>query len=427
MSQVLFLVRELPYPPDAGDRVVTGGFVRALARRGHEVHVLGYERQGDDGAADALRSVCGSVERVPSRESPLPPPLRRAVRAAAGRSDVMAMFDSAAFRAATAARVRMLEPDVVVAQHPYLGQFFRDDNVGDALASADATAVTSAHVVEYAAHHRHLRHADDLRTRLALAAEVPRLRREELAAYEHSDRTLVLGREDQEELAGRVSGPVSRQRVGLDVERYEPAPPARAAGSRPATADGGTDATGAGDSGPGPLLFFGSYDWFPNADAARYLCERVFPEIRAAHPGAELVLAGRGAGEEIAAYGDREGIAFRGEVDDLAGLVRSAAAVVAPLRVGGGTRIKVLESMAWGAPVVTTPAGCEGVEATPGEDLHVADGIEEVAATVGRLLERPAERARLGANARETVEQRYAIRAIGEELERNLGLTRGGS
>lgn len=426
MSSVLFLTRELPYPPNAGDRIVTYGFINALARRGHEVHVLGYERPDDDAAADALESVCASVGRVPPSKSPLPPPLRKAVRAAMGQSDVMAMFDSGALAEAAAVHVRTLEPDVVVAQHPYVGQVFQADAVERALAATAAEPVTSAHVVEYAAHRRQRRHAADLRSRVALAAEVPRLRREELAVYERSRRTLVLGREDREELAGRVSGPVRRQRVGLDVERYETAasPPEQEQEERVALPDGarGRDVADGGGSRDDRVLFFGSYDWFPNADAVRHLCEDVFPEIRAAHPAVELVLAGRGADEEIAGYGDRGGVTFHGEVDDLASLVRSAAAVVAPLRVGGGTRIKVLETMAWGVPVVTTPAGAEGIEATPGEDLHVADSTEAFAAQTARLLADPAERARMGANARETIERRYSIDAIGGELERYLGL-----
>lgn len=405
MSTVLVLARELPYPPNAGDRIVTYGFLRALTERGHDVHILAYERGNDAGPAAALRSFCASVELVPRASSPLPPPLRKAARAARGRSDVMGMFDSPAFREAAARCVRALAPDTVLAQHPYMGQFFLAERVENALFAVGATPVTSAHVVEYAAHRRQRRHADGLRARAALAAEVPRLRREELAVYERSARTIVLGREDQRELAGAVSGPVYYQRVGLAVEAYEPAHLAW-----PET----------GDDRPARLVFFGSYDWFPNTDAVRYLCERFFPEIRAA-VGAELLLAGRGASDEIAAYGDRPGITFLGEVEDLASVVRDATAVVAPLRVGGGTRIKVLESMAWGLPVVTTPAGAEGIEAPPGEAIAVAEGREFVAECV-RLLERPAERARMAATARRIIEERYSLGAIAPDLECHLGL-----
>lgn len=414
MSRVLALTRELPYPPNAGDRIVTYGFLRALRERHHEVHVLSYGRSGDDPAAAALDSFCASVSRLPRAESSLPAPLRKGVRAAIGRSDVMAMFDSPRFRQAAAHRIQSLAPEVVLAQHPYMGQCFLDGGVEAALAATGADPVTSAHVIEYLAHRRHRRHARGMRTRLALTAELPVLRRAELQVYERSARTLVLGHTDLTELEARIASPVRCQRVGLDISTYDPG--TRANGPPGAATDDG------GRGGRAPLVFFGSYDWFPNADAARYLCERIFPKIRARHDNTELVLAGRGADDAVRAYDAIKGVRFVGNVGDLASLVKNAAAVIAPLRIGGGTRIKVLESMAWGVPVVTTPAGAEGVNATAGEDFYVASSVEEFVTKTIRLLECPSERVRVGANARETVERRYSIAAIARELERNLGL-----
>lgn len=402
MSRVLLLTRELPHPPNAGDRIVTYGFVRALVERGHEVHVLSYARPGDDDAAAALREECATLHRVPGPDRRLPTPVRKAARYARGRSHVMAMFDSAAFREATADRVREVAPDAVLAQHPYMGQVFRDERVDAAIESVGARRVTNAHVVEYVAHERQRQFADDLRTRAELALEIPRLREAELAAYEASDLTIVLGDEDRRELAPRVSGPVATQRVILDPDRYDPA--------------------AAGDEVPGRLLFFGSYDWFPNEDGIAYFCEEAFPAIRRGHPDVELLIAGRGAPPSVRALGEEPNVAFVGEVDDLGSLIRTASAVVAPIRVGGGVRIKVLESMAWRVPVVTTPGGFEGVDATPGEDLLVAEGATALAdATVGLLRDRERRRA-LRESARETVEERYSVDAVAGELESTLGL-----
>lgn len=402
MSRVLLLARELPYPPNAGDRVVTYGFLRALAERGHDVHVLAYRREGDGPDAAALGEHCSSVERVAAPDRRLPTLLRKAARYARGRSHVMAMFDSETFRSAAADRVRELAPDVVLAQHPYMGQVFRDGAVASAIDAVDARRITSAHVVEYAAHERQRAYADDLRTRAALAFEIPRLRTAELAVYERSARTLVLGEGDRRELAGRGAGPVAMQRVALEIDRYEPAAPA--------------------DEVPGRLLFFGSYDWFPNEDGITYFCEEVLPTVRRAHPDVELLVAGRGAPASVRALGGEANVRFLGEVDDLGALVRTASAVVAPLRVGGGVRIKVLESMAWGVPVVTTPQGFEGVEADPGDDLLVADGSAALADAIGDLLDDRERRRTLAENARDTIRDRYAADAVAGELESNLGL-----
>ncbi|WP_247729043.1 glycosyltransferase family 4 protein [Halovivax limisalsi] len=436
MSSILILTRELPYPPNAGDRIVTHGYVRGLAERGHEVHVLTY-RSGESLADVAeLREHCESVVRIPGTSSPLPPAARTLAKAARGRSDVMAMFDSSTFREATARRVAAVEPDAVLAQHPYIGQVFRERSVRDAARDVGAQLVTNAHVLEYAAHERRREFADDLRTRAELALEVPRLRRAELAAYRASDLTIVLGAEDERRLRSRGVGPVSRQRVGLPVDSYEPAPlppgpaPAGNGGVVEDRHDPGADARrssshrgkSARGSDPDRLLFFGSYDWFPNEDAALVLGRRIFPRIRNARPEAELELAGRGANDRIESLGDRPGITFRGEVANLESVVRSADVVVAPLRVGGGVRIKVLESMAWRLPVVTTEAGFEGVAASPGEDLLVAGDADQFVDATVSLLRNADERRRVAANARGTIAERYSIDRVAPEVETALGV-----
>lgn len=402
MSGVLVVARELPYPPNAGDRIVTHGFLRALRELGHDVHVLAYRRPDDEAAARSLQTLCTSVRTVPQTESRLPTPVHKAVRYARGDSHVMAMFDSAAIRETAAARIEAVDPDVVLAQHPYMGQIFRDHRVEAAIEATDARRVTNAHVVEYEAHRRHRQYATDLATRLELALEIPRLRTAEVAVYDCSDRTLVLGERDRRELADVVSTPVETQRVALDSQRYETATP--------------------GEERDGRLLFFGSYDWFPNEDAITYFCEEVYPRIRRTTSESELVVAGRGAPETVRALDDRPGVEVVGEVEDLSALVRTASVVVAPIRVGGGVRIKVLESMAWQVPVVTTPSGFEGVDATPGEDLLVADGTPALAEAVRDLLDDPDRRYRLARQGRKTIEQRYSTAAVADELEANLRL-----
>jgi len=416
---VLVAAREPPHPPNAGDRIVTNGFARGLAARGHDLHLLAYAK--DDFEAAGLSDIFESIETVQRPSADLPPRVRKLVRAAQGRSDVMEMFHSTTFRDALARTVERLSPDVVLAQHPYMGQFYLEEPVTTAVEVAGAEWITNAHVVEYAAHQRRERYADDLSTQVELTLEIPRLRERELAVYEASDCTLVLGEEDREELAGRISGTIVRQRVALPVTEYEPAVEAESEHDGQASAaDGGLDKTRS--SYPDRLLFFGSYNWFPNEDAVTYFCDEILPKLRSRHPDAEFAVAGRDAPETVRALADRPGVTFLGEVDDLAAHVRAAAIVVAPLRIGGGVRLKVLESMAWGAPVVTTPAGFEGVEATPGEDLLVEDGADALAEAIADLLGDAERRRRLGASARATIEETYAIDPVSRELERNLGI-----
>jgi glycosyltransferase involved in cell wall biosynthesis len=387
--------------------MVTHGFVRGLTERGHAVHVVAYGTETDRERAEALADRAESVRLVPRAKSDLPPRLRKLRNYARGRSDVMAMFESPSLAAATRERLRDLGPDVVLAEHPYIGQVFREPEVRRAAAEAGATLVTNAHVVEFAVHRRYRALAEDLETRGELALETPRLRREELAVYEASERVLVLGSEDRATLVeAGVSTPIATQHVALDPDEY-------ATGSPPRS--GATD-----------LLFFGSYGWFPNEDAVTAFAESAWPRIRAEQPDARFVVAGRSAPESVRALDAEPGVEFAGEIPDLGRAVREACAVVAPLRVGGGTRLKVLESMAWGAPVVATAAGFEGVDARPGAEVAVADDWATFAEKAVELLDSPERRRRLGRNARRRVEQVYALEEATAELEANLGLDEGG-
>lgn len=408
-ATVLVLARETPYPPNAGDRVVTLGFVRGLADRGHAVHVVASGDEADLERAAVLADHCRSVRLVPRDSSDLPPRLRKLRNYAVGRSDVMAMFESPSLVATARERIRELGPDVVLAEHPYVGQVFRDPAVRRAAETAGTTLVTNAHVVEFAVRRRYRDLVADIETRIELSLETPRLRREELAVYEASDRVLVLGTEDRRELVeAGVSTPVVTQHVALDPAEYEVGNTRTGRSSRSDAAD---------------LLFFGSYEWFPNEDAVTTFVESAWPQIHGERPDARLIVAGMDAPDSVQAMDDRPGVEFVGGIPDLGQAVREAAAVVAPLRIGGGTRLKVLESMAWGAPVVTTEAGFEGVDARRGAEVAVASDWDEFAAKVVGVLDSPERRARLGRNARRRIEQVYALEVAVAELEANLGLT----
>ena len=113
----------------------------------------------------------------------------------------------------------------------------------------------------------------------------------------------------------------------------------------------------------------------------------------------------------------QSGIELTGYLDDVRPAVRGAAACVAPLRQGGGTRLKILEAMALGTPVVATSRGIEGIAATDGENVLIADAPADFAAATRRLMEDPSLRARIGAAGRRLTESRYGWDALGGELE----------
>ncbi len=165
--------------------------------------------------------------------------------------------------------------------------------------------------------------------------------------------------------------------------------------------------------GPPTLLFVGALSWPPNAHAARFLATGVLPAVRRDIPSAKLVIVGRDPGADILALATPgSNVEVAGNVKDVAPYYQAAHALAVPLESGGGTRLKILEAFAAGVPVVSTPVGCEGIDAMPGSHLVVADRADFAAATV-KLLSRP-DRARvLAVRARSLVRELYDWSVVG--------------
>ncbi|HEX7024151.1 MAG TPA: glycosyltransferase, partial [Gemmatimonadales bacterium] len=172
-----------------------------------------------------------------------------------------------------------------------------------------------------------------------------------------------------------------------------------------------TDYFRPGDPGartPGSLVFVGSMDWAPNEDAVRFFVAEVLPAIRARVPGATLTVVGRDPGPGIRALADgTAGVTVTGTVPDVRPYLASAAAMVVPLRVGGGTRLKIFEAMAAGTPVISTTIGAEGLPLTPGDHLLIGDSSDQLARAAIRLLQDPEAAARMAAAAAALVRSRF--------------------
>jgi glycosyltransferase involved in cell wall biosynthesis len=166
---------------------------------------------------------------------------------------------------------------------------------------------------------------------------------------------------------------------------------------------------------PALLLFTGAMTYGPNADAMRYFCAEIFPRVQALVPEASLAIVGREPPPWLRRLAG-DGIQVTGTVTDVRPWMERAAVFVVPLRMGSGTRLKILEAMASGCAIVSTTIGCEGLDVTHGEDILIADTPVAFAAEVARCLRDPTLRATLGGRARQLVERRYEWGTIGREL-----------
>nr|MBN2276802.1 glycosyltransferase [candidate division Zixibacteria bacterium] len=168
---------------------------------------------------------------------------------------------------------------------------------------------------------------------------------------------------------------------------------------------------------PNLLTFTGSMDWRPNQDAVLYFVQEIFPLLKNINPRVKTLIVGRTPPEKIKTLSRIDGIEVTGTVDDVRPYIARAALYIVPLRIGGGSRLKILEAMAMKKPVVSTTIGAEGLYVGDGENIILADNPHYFAeACAGALRDREASAA-LAENGFNLVHQRYSWNTIGDRLQ----------
>lgn len=165
------------------------------------------------------------------------------------------------------------------------------------------------------------------------------------------------------------------------------------------------------------VLFLGSMDWLPNQDGVKRFVREVWPRIRDRHPRATFQIVGRNPSAEVLGLASFPGVEVVGTVPDVRPYLAAASAVVVPLLIGGGTRLKIFEAMAMGKAVVSTTIGCEGLPVSAGTHLLVEDSSDTFAQAVSNLLASPATRSALGSAARTLVCQCYGSETVARQFE----------
>jgi glycosyltransferase involved in cell wall biosynthesis len=164
------------------------------------------------------------------------------------------------------------------------------------------------------------------------------------------------------------------------------------------------------------LVYNGSLTYSANYDAMVHFLSEIYPLIREEEPGVSLTITGSLDGVDLGGLNLDGSVRLSGYVADVRPLVAGASVCVVPVRQGGGTRLKILEAMALGTPVVATPKGAEGLQVKPGQDVLLGRDPEEFAAQIVRLLRDPTLRENLSGHARRTVERRYDWTVLGRRF-----------
>jgi len=383
---ILILAPYPPYPPRSGGASRTFNLIRALARE-HRVTLLCFASPAERAGLESMREWCAGIHTVDYSPGTRHRRLYQ-IRSLAGRAYSHYAFWSGAMARALARLLARQHFDVVQADASELGCYFVS-RPGEAL------RVLNTQNVEYLVLERTADRATSWLRRLYARQEARKLRRSELAGCRRADLILTVSEVDRAALAPHVGDvPIRVVPNGVDTEFFTP-------GDTP--------------QDPTRLVFTGAIGYRPNTDGVLHFCRDIFPLIRQAAPDTHLAVVGKDPPPAVRALAGSH-VLVTGTVPDVRPWMRSAAVFVCPLRVGGGTRLKILEAQASGRAVVSTSLGCEGLAVTPGQDILVADEPAAFADAVLRCLRDPALRARLGAAGRALVERRYRWEAIGADL-----------
>jgi len=285
--------------------------------------------------------------------------------------------------------------DIVNLEFPYLGHYhLRQAPPGEKLPAL----VVDSHEIAYDLARQFAETSVSLGRRFYASANWRKLRREELGIYREADGVYLCSAADEQRLLGQV--PEAHTAVipnAADVEYYQPRP-----GDPPP--DGRT------------VVYFGLLSTVPNIHAVIHFVQDIWPRIAEAHPEARCeIIGGRPPASLRALAGLR--VKLTGFVPDLRPHLAAAAAIVVPLRLGGGTRLKIVEAMAMGKAIVSTTLGAEGIEAVSGRDILIEDEPAAFAGAVNRLLADPSLAARIGESARLVAVERYAWSGAAEALD----------
>lgn len=170
------------------------------------------------------------------------------------------------------------------------------------------------------------------------------------------------------------------------------------------------------------LVFTGSMDWLPNDDAMVYFCKDILPLIWEKKPDVTIYIVGKSPSAELKKLAEHDNrIEVTGRVDDVRPYMEQAKVFVTPLRIGGGTRLKILEAMSMEKAVVSTSIGAEGIDYTKDSDISIADQPQEFADVVISLLNSDEDRKSMGENGRKLVLEKYDWGIIGKKLREIYG------
>jgi hypothetical protein len=421
--RILFLTQVLPYPLDAGPKVRAYYVLQYLAAR-HDVTLVSFSRSSDTTEAiEHLRSLCREVHVVPMLRT------RSADLSGLGRS----LRSGVPFTITRDERPDMRRKiDEVVSRRPF--DAIHADQLSMAsyalwaqtaqtrrVALPQPRMVLDAHNAYYLIPARLAQVTSNPALKLLMRREARLTAHYEAQTYRQFDTVLTVTTQDLAAIQQIMASP-AKPPFGLSANGHGPRWI-----TTPICVDAGVPMLERNPSARG-LLMLGGLHWPPNADAVRWFSREMWPLVSEQSPGARLFVVGARPPADIQALGDFTGIErpeqagdarviVTGYVPDPAPFIRESAALVVALRSGGGMRVKIVEALQWGLPVISTTVGCEGIDVAAGQDALVTDEPRAFAQAATNVLCDDGLAQRLSRNGRRLVEQHYHWRTAYTALE----------
>jgi sugar transferase (PEP-CTERM/EpsH1 system associated) len=391
--RIAFVTVRVPYPLNAGGRIRSFHLLKQLGETQRVTLVTGIESDEEAQAAVALQEQIPALALRAVRVPPRNAPLRAAARALRNPFDPLpytwAAYRDRRFVENLARTLREDAYDLVHCDHVQVAHAV--------LALETPPRLLNAHNVDSLLVSRLAEVETRLLRRMLVRWQAAKVARAERRTYRRFDGALAMSDVDREQLLRIAPGlPVWTVPNGVDVEWFTPAR------ERPE---------------PDLMVFSGAMDWQPNGDAVTYFARSVLPLIRHRRPQARLLVVGRNPSPAlVATLAAEPGVSFTGTVDDVRPHLARAALIVVPLRVGSGTRLKILEAWAMAKSVLSTTLGAEGLPGRDGEHLAIADSPEQMAARALDLLADPGRAEQLGVAGRQLAEARFSWKRITDGL-----------
>ncbi len=390
MAKILFVTTRIPYPPWEGHQIRTYNLLKRVCEE-HEVTLVSFVRSDENPEhAEHLRTICKSVDLIKIPADQGKPKLLTTILSGVvtKKPFVVRKYSAPEMEQKLQEVIEQDTPDLVHFDMLPLAQYLP--------LCGDIPTILNDHNVESLLVERRAEATSSIPEKVFFSNQAPKLEKFEEFATQNATEILACSQDDAEILSRMGNGKgIHIIANGVDIEQFIPSDDVQVDHNK--------------------IIFVGGMGWFPNKDGMNFFIKEAMPLICEQNPDASLTVVGKSDGLEIPDQ-LKDKVSATGFVDDFRPLVHEAAVYILPLRVGSGTRLKLLEAMAMGKAIVSTRIGAEGVVLEDGENILMADTPQEIADAVIKLMRNKHLRDRLGKAAHEQAKNLYDWRILGNKM-----------